>query len=154
MCLRYIDGHWVLVMFNEDSQDVEVRISETLGRNWDNVRVAKIARNGSWDNEQTPLNWSQPYGGYIVPGSHLDDMDIVVSQWKTSDNSRYTATQFNVKGLDKVYGIDADEVREEPEVTVVKQGSETTADMEAEDNLVNDKPELFMSSEDLSLIHI
>ena len=148
MCLRYIDGHWVLVMFNEDSQDVEVRISETLGRNWDNVRVAKIARNGSWDNEQTPLNWSQPYGGYIVPGSHLDDMDIVVSQWKTSDNSRYTATQFNVKGLDKVYGIDADEVREEPEVTVVKQGSETTADMEAEDNLVNDKPELFMSSED------
>ena len=148
MCLRYIDGHWVLVMFNEESEDVEVRISETLERDWDDVRVAKIARNGSWDNEQTPLNWSQPYGGYIVPGSHLDDMDIVVSQWKTSDNSRYTATQFNVKGLDKVYGIDADEVREEPEVTVVKQGSETTADMEAEDNLVKDKPELFMSSED------
>lgn len=148
MCLRYIDGHWVLVMFNEESEDVEVRISETLGRNWDDVRVAKIAQNGSWDNNQTPLNWSQPYGGYIVPGSHLDDMDIVVSQWNTHDNSRYTATQFNVKGLDKVYGIDADEVREEPEVTVVKQGSGATADMEAEDNLVKDKPELFMSSED------
>ena len=148
MCLRYIDGHWVLVMFNEESEDVEVRISETLERDWDDVRVAKIARNGSWDNEQTPLNWSQPYGGYIVPGSHLDDMDIVISQWNTTDNSRYTATQFNVKGLDKVYDIDADEVREEPEVTVVKQGSESTADMKAEDNLVNDKPELFLSSED------
>lgn len=148
MCLRYIDGHWVLVMFNEDSLSVEVRISETLERDWDDVRVAKIARNGSWDSKQTPLNWSQPYGGYIVPGSHLDDMDIVVSQWNTTDNSRYTATQFNVKGLDKVYGIDADEVREEPEVTVVKQGSESTTDMEAEDNLVNDKPELFLSSED------
>ena len=148
MCLRYIDGHWVLVMFNEESEDVEVRISETLGRNWDDVRVAKIAQNGSWDNNQTPLNWSQPYGGYIVPGSHLDDMDIVISQWNTTDNSRYTATQFNVKGLDKVYGIDADEVREEPEVTEVKQGSGATADMEAEDNLVKDKPELFMSSED------
>ena len=148
MCLRYIDGHWVLVMFNEESEDVEVRISETLGRNWDDVRVAKIAQNGSWDNNQTPLNWSQPYGGYIVPGSHLDDMDIVISQWNTTDNSRYTATQFNVKGLDKVYGIDADEVREEPEVTEVKQGSGATADMEAEDNLVKDKPDLFMSSED------
>ena len=148
MCLRYIDGHWVLVMFNEESEDVEVRISETLERDWDDVRVAKIARNGSWDNEQTPLNWSQPYGGYIVPGSHLDDMDIVISQWNTTDNSRYTATQFNVKGLDKVYDIDADEVREEPEVTVVKQGSGATADMEAENNLVKDKPELFMSSED------
>ena len=148
MCLRYIDGHWVLVMFNEDNHDVEVRISETLERDWDDVRAVKIARNGSWDNKQTPLNWSQPYGGYIVPGSHLDDMDIVVSQWNTSDNSRYTATQFNVKGLDKVYGIDADEVREEPEVTEVKQESVGTPDMEAEDNLVNDKPELFMSSED------
>ena len=148
MCLRYIDGHWVLVMFNEATLSVEARISETLERDWDDVRVAKIARNGSWDNEQTPLNWSQPYGGYIVPGSHLDDMDIVISQWNTTDNSRYTATQFNVKGLDKVYDIDADEVREEPEVTVVKQGSESTADMKAEDNLVNDKPELFLSSED------
>lgn len=148
MCLRYIDGHWVLVMFNEATLSVEARISETLERDWDDVRVAKIARNGSWDNPQSPLNWSQPYGGYIVPGSHLDDMDIVVSQWNTTDNSRYTATQFNVKGLDKVYGIDADKVREEPEVTVVKQGSGATAEMEAEDNLVKDKPELFMSSED------
>ena len=152
MCLRYIDGHWVLVMFNEESEDVEVRISETLERDWDDVRVAKIARNGSWDNPQSPLNWSQPYGGYIVPGSHLDDMDIVISQWNTTDNSRYTATQFNVKGLDKVYGIDADKVREEPEVTVVKQGSGATAEMEAEDNLVKDKPELFMSSEDSSAL--
>lgn len=148
MCLRHIDGHWVLVMFNESTLSVEVRISETLERDWDDVPVATIARNGSWDNEQTPLNWSQPYGGYIVPGSHLDDMDIVISQWNTTDNSRYTATQFNVKGLDKVYGIDADEVREEPEVTVVKQGPESTTDMEAEDNLVNDKPELYLSSED------
>ena len=152
MCLRYIDGHWVLVMFNEATLSVEARISETLERDWDDVRVAKIARNGSWDNPQSPLNWSQPYGGYIVPGSHLDDMDIVVSQWNTTDNSRYTATQFNVKGLDKVYGIDADKVREEPEVTVVKQGSGATAEMEAEDNLVKDKPELFMSSEDSSAL--
>ena len=152
MCLRYIDGHWVLVMFNEATLSVEARISETLERDWDDVRVAKIARNGSWDNPQSPLNWSQPYGGYIVPGSHLDDMDIVISQWNTTDNSRYTATQFNVKGLDKVYGIDADKVREEPEVTVVKQGSGATAEMEAEDNLVKDKPELFMSSEDSSAL--
>ena len=148
MCLRYIDGHWVLVMFNEDTLSVEVRISETLERDWDEVRVAKIARNGSWDNPQSPLNWSQPYGGYIVPGSHLDNMDIVISQWNTTDNSRYTATQFNVKGLDKVYGIDAEEVREEPVVVAVKQGPADTPEMEAEDNLVNDKPELFMSSED------
>ena len=86
--------------------------------------------------------------GYIVPGSHLDNMDIVVSQWNTTDNSRYTATQFNVKGLDKFYGIDAEAVREDVVVEVLEQTPDNTPEMNAEDNLVKDKPELFMSSKD------
>ena len=32
-------------------------------------------------------------------------MDLVISQWKTDDDSRYNSTQFNVKGLDKFFGI-------------------------------------------------
>lgn len=146
--LRYIDGHWVLVMFNEQTLAVEVRISETLETSWEDVPVATIAKNGPWDRTQNPLNWSQPYGGYIVPGSHLDNMDIVVSQWNTTDNSRYTATQFNVKGLDKFYGIDAEAVREDVVVEVLEQTPDNTPEMNAEDNLVKDKPELFMSSKD------
>ena len=146
MNLRYIDGHWVLVMFNEETQDVEVRISETLERNWNDVRVATVAHNGPWEREQTPLNWSQPYGGYIVPGSHLDDMDIVVSQWNTTTNSRYTATQFNVKGLDKLYGIDADAVREEPVVEVLEPGAEETPDVQAEDDQAEDQSDSSGSS--------
>ncbi|MCP1387421.1 DUF4185 domain-containing protein [Corynebacterium sp. TA-R-1] len=105
MCLRRIDGKWVLVMFNEATLAVEVRISDTLAQNWDSVPVAVVAKHGSWRNPQEPLNWSQPYGGYIVPGSTLANMGIVVSQWNTENHSRYMATQFNVEGLDRFFGV-------------------------------------------------
>lgn len=129
--LRYIDGHWVLVMFNLATEAVEVRVSNKLETDWEQVPVAAIAKNGPWANQQTPENWSQPYGGYIVPGSHLDNMDVVISQWNTSDNSRYMSTQFNVKGLDGLYGIDVDQVRQEAKVTVLDP--ETAQRLAAED---------------------
>ena len=129
--LRYIDGHWVLVMFNLATEAVEVRVSDKLETDWGQVPVATIAKNGPWTNPQTPMNWSQPYGGYIVPGSHLDNMDVVISQWNTSDNSRYMSTQFNVQGLDELYDIDVDQVRQEAKVTVLDP--ETAQRLAAED---------------------
>ncbi|TVS28341.1 DUF4185 domain-containing protein [Corynebacterium sanguinis] len=120
MNLRFIEGHWVLAMFNEQTLQIEVRISDTIAQDWSAVPVAVIARHGSWGNEQTPLNFSQPYGAYIVPGSTLANMDIVISQWNTSDNSRYNSTQFNVKGLDTYFGINTPAV-EAPEVVRVEE---------------------------------
>ena len=146
--LRYIDGHWVLAMFNEKTLAVEVRISDKLETSWEDVPVATIAKNGPWENAQSPLNWSQPYGGYIVPGSHLDNMDIVISQWNTSNNSRYNATQFNVKGLDKFYGIDAEASREDVVVDVRETAPDSTPAMQAENSLVQNQPELFSLSWD------
>lgn len=106
--LRYIDGHWVLVMFNEATLTVEARISDRLDRDWDKVKVADVAKHGAWSNTQTPMNWSQPYGGYVVPGSTLANMGIVVSQWNTDTGNRYMSTQFNVEGLDRFFGIGDD----------------------------------------------
>lgn len=128
MNLRFIDGHWVLVMFNEATLQIEVRVSDTLAADWNNVPVAVVARNGAWSNPQTPLNFSQPYGGYVVPGSTLANMDLVISQWNTADNSRYNATQFNVKGLDAFFSIDPSgqsvRVDEVPPTAVPAQAAE------------------------------
>lgn len=105
MNLRYIDGYWVLAMFNESTLSVEVRISDTLERDWNDVRAVTIVKHGPWWNRQTPDNWSQPYGGYIVPGSTLNNLDLVISQWNTGQSAagntrpRYTSTQFNTRGL-------------------------------------------------------
>lgn len=42
---------------------------------------------------------AQPYGGYIVPGSTLDDLHLLVSQWNTETNWPYWTQQFRVQGL-------------------------------------------------------
>lgn len=107
MSLRYIEKHWVLAMFNEETASIEVRISDTIARDWNSITPARVvvAGNGGWRAEQNENNFTQLYGGYIVPGSTLDNMDLVVSQWNTSNNSRYMSTQFNVKGLDTFFGI-------------------------------------------------
>lgn len=143
MNLRYIDGHWVLVMFNQKTLSIEVRISDTLDQDWSTVPVAVIAQNGPWSTRQTPENWSQPYGGYIVPGSTIDNMDIVVSQWKTDDNSRYMSTQFNVKGLDKFFGINTKKEEKQEVLKVVEHAATDTPDMQAEDAAVEARPEVF-----------
>lgn len=105
MNLRYVDGYWVLVVFNEATLGVEVRISDRIDTDWNQIPAVTIAKNGPWANEQTPTNWSQPYGGYIVPGSSINDMDIVVSQWNTHTNNRYMATQFSVRGLETAFDV-------------------------------------------------
>ncbi|AER68300.1 Hypothetical protein Cp106_0191 [Corynebacterium pseudotuberculosis 1/06-A] len=107
MSLRRIEGHWVLSMFNEETWAIEVRISEKLDQSWDNIKPANVvvAGTGGWGAKQNENNFTQLYGGYITPFSTLADMNIVVSQWNTSNNSRYNSTQFNVKGLDKFFNI-------------------------------------------------
>lgn len=144
MNLRFIDGHWVMVMFNQETLSVEVRISENIDVDWEQVPVATVAQHGSWVFPQTPMNWSQPYGGYIVPGSTLDNMDIVISQWNTGNNSRYTSTQFNVKGLDTFFGVERKAVEDNSVIEVEETPAEETDDMRAEDNLVENQPEVFV----------
>lgn len=110
MSLRYIQGHWVLAMFNAETMAIEVRISETIDRDWDEIEPANVIVSGygGWRVEQSPTNFTQLYGAYITPTSTLDNLDLVVSQWNTSNNSRYMSTQFNVKGLDTFFGIELD----------------------------------------------
>jgi len=44
---------------------------------------------------------AQPYGGYISPGSTLDELRVFISQWNTGpgDNSPYRVIQFAVNPL-------------------------------------------------------
>ena len=107
MNLRFIDGHWVLAMFNEHTRSIEVRVSKDIARDWNAIKPARVvvAGDGGWGSKQTENNFAQLYGGYIVPGSTLDNLDIVVSQWQTSNNAVYRSVQFNVKGLREYFGL-------------------------------------------------
>lgn len=108
MTLRYIEGHWVLAMFNAETYTVEVRITEYITDDWDAVTPAPVILGGNWRDPQDAGNFAQVYGAYIVPGSTIGNMDLVVSQWNTANNRRYMSTQFNVTGLDEFFGIGTD----------------------------------------------
>jgi hypothetical protein len=86
LSLRLIEGKAVLSGFNWSTGNVEVRVADDVTQvlaPWTPVTV--IATQGT-----VPQN----YGGYIVPGSTLDQAIILVSQWVTTTNNPYNVQQF------------------------------------------------------------
>lgn len=70
--LREIDGKPVLAGFNLSAGKVEVRVADDPTKVFEQNPPTTVV-----NSVATP----QPYGGFIVPGSTLDDMKILASQW-------------------------------------------------------------------------
>jgi hypothetical protein len=90
LSLRFIDGMFVLSGFNVSTGRVEVRVADDVTQVLaPNTPVTVVA-----DQQSVPQN----YGGYIVPGSTLDQAIILVSQWNTitGSNNPYNVQQFVV----------------------------------------------------------
>ena len=86
LSLRLIEGKAVLSGFNWSTGNVEARVADDVTQvlaPWTPVTV--IATQGT-----VPQN----YGGYIVPGSTLDQAMILVSQWNTTTHNPYNVQQF------------------------------------------------------------
>lgn len=99
MSFREVDGRPVLSGFNGSTGNVEVLI----GGGNDPTQIfadsskTVVAQGGYWGE---PGKFPQNYGGYILPGATLDNMDILVSQWNTDTGSPYTVGQFRVNPND------------------------------------------------------
>jgi Domain of unknown function (DUF4185) len=94
MCVRQIDGKTVLSYFNAATGNMEVRVANdpmSLGA----APVTTVVQHDDWPDPAESLpppsdnRLAQPYGGYISPGSTLDELRIFVSQWDT--RARVTA---------------------------------------------------------------
>ena len=88
LSMRLIEGKAVLSGFNQSSGNVEVRVADDVTQvlaPWTPVTIVAT-------QETVPQN----YGGYIVPGSTLDQAVILVSQWNTPTNNPYNVQQFVV----------------------------------------------------------
>lgn len=83
LSFREIGGKPVLSGFNVDAQGgrMEVRVGPNPAGIFGNVPTTIVAQNG---DQGAPKFLPQPYGGFIMPGSTLDDMKIFVSQWNTA----------------------------------------------------------------------
>ncbi|CAN5461956.1 DUF4185 domain-containing protein [soil metagenome] len=103
MSVDQIDGKTVLSYFNASTGNMEVRVADdptTLGA----APVTTVVRAYAWPDPAESLpppddnQLAQPYGGYISPGSTLDEVRIFVSQWNTESRDRapYRVLQFAV----------------------------------------------------------
>ncbi|MGH3564032.1 MAG: DUF4185 domain-containing protein, partial [Mycobacterium sp.] len=89
MSMRQIDGKTVLSYFNGTTGNMEVRVAYDptgLGT----APVTTVAQHTEWPDAPEPVETlpspfdnrlAQPYGGYISPGSTLDDLRVFISQW-------------------------------------------------------------------------
>jgi hypothetical protein len=93
---REVDGRPVLSGFNADSGATEVRVGTGLPTSlFDTAPTTVVAPGGSWD-QPIPGQYPQNYGGYILPGSTLNNLGILVSQWNTNTGHPYVVEQFQV----------------------------------------------------------
>lgn len=86
LSFREIGGKPVLSGFNRDAQGgtMEVRVGPSPTGIFGSVPTTVVAQNG---DPGAPKFMPQPYGGYILPGSTLDDLKLFVSQWNTAKDA-------------------------------------------------------------------
>lgn len=106
MSVRQIDGMTVFSYFNASTGNMEIRVAADptgLG----SAPVTTVVRAYAWPEPADSLpppevnQLAQPYGGYIAPGSTLDNVRVFVSQWNTQSRERapYRVIQFAVNPL-------------------------------------------------------
>ena len=104
LSLRMIEGKTVLSYFNATTGNMEVRVADDptgLG----SAPVTTVVFATDWptpaDSLPAPFDnrLAEPYGGYISPGSTLDELRIFISQWDNADpraRAPYRVIQFAV----------------------------------------------------------
>ncbi|MCV7234746.1 DUF4185 domain-containing protein [Mycobacterium branderi] len=104
MSFQQIDGKAVLSYFNSANGNMEVRVADdptSLGT----APVTTVVQHDEWPDPAESLpppydnRLAQPYGGYISPGSTLDELRVFISQWNNADpraRAPYRVIQFAV----------------------------------------------------------
>ncbi|HEY7051753.1 MAG TPA: DUF4185 domain-containing protein [Mycobacterium sp.] len=104
MSVKQIDGKTVLSYFNASTGNMEIRVADdptALGT----APVTTVVYAIPWPEPAESLpaptdnQLAQPYGGYISPGSTLDEVRIFISQWNNIDpraRAPYRVIQFAV----------------------------------------------------------
>lgn len=103
MSVRQIDGRTVLSYFNASTGNMEMRVAaEPTGLGAAPVTTVVVASEWPDPVERLPPphdnRLAQPYGGYISPGSTLEEVRVFISQWNTGPRggAPYRVLQFAV----------------------------------------------------------
>lgn len=100
LCLRRIAGptgrsYWLLVFFDAGDYRIDALLLDSPNANLYEAPRTTVLSGSAWGRENHATGHvAQLYGGYIVPGSSLSELHLVVSQWNTTTNWPYHAMQF------------------------------------------------------------
>lgn len=98
MSLRPLDGKWLLTWFDQGGYRIDGLVADHPAADLRRARRRTLLHGTEWGKEDD-THVAQLYGGYIVPGSTLDDVHLAVSQWNTAAGWPYRVMQFRVRGL-------------------------------------------------------
>lgn len=92
LSFREVNGQAVLSGFNQGTGNVEVRVAN------EPTKVLTVGPTvvAQQSNPQGSNFVPQNYGGFILPGSTLDKLNLFVSQWNTTTNIPYSTREFQV----------------------------------------------------------
>lgn len=96
LCLRRVGDRWILVVFDAGGYRIDVlALSDGPTTDLNTAPRTTLLRGCAWGQEDHRRGHvAQLYGGYVLPGSTPDALDLVVSQWNTADGWPYRAMQF------------------------------------------------------------
>jgi hypothetical protein len=103
MSLRRVENRWVFSYFETNTLTIRVKVLDHPTDDFATAHTTTVLRNTAWPAPRcsppdgcTAGTLSQLYGGYIVPGSTLRALHLVVSHWNTGDGSDwpYRAMQY------------------------------------------------------------
>jgi len=95
LSLRRVQGRWLLAAFDHGAYRMDVHVLDSPTADLYRAPSATVLRGCDWEDEDHAVGRvAQLYGGYIVPGSTLAELHLVVSQWNTATNWPYRAMQF------------------------------------------------------------
>lgn len=98
LCLRLLDGRWILTWFNQGDYRIEGLVADHPTADLRTAHRRTLLWGTSWGDEDD-THVAQLYGGYVIPGSTLDDLHLSVSQWNTEAGWPYRVMQYRVRGL-------------------------------------------------------
>jgi hypothetical protein len=88
---------WLLALFDAAAYRIDVLDLDSPLADLHTARRVTVLRGCDWEQEDHAAGRvAQLYGGYFLPGSRLDDVHLVVSQWHTARGWPYRAMQFRV----------------------------------------------------------
>ena len=95
LCLRRVEDRWLLAFFDAGHYRIDVLNINAPTANLYQAPRQTLVHGSGWEAEDHAHGRvAQLYGGYLVPGSRLDDLHLIVSQWNTRTNWPYRAMQF------------------------------------------------------------